>query len=106
MSKQFDELAKALAKGTSRRSAIQLFLAGIGAALAGVFLGRGTAQAGDKHGKKHRDKCKDHCHRHYGHDRDQYDRCCDESENCNDDCCAIIVGVNSTEADSFCVVVD
>ncbi len=41
MGKQFDELAKALASGVSRRSALKRFAAGAaGAALASVFTGR------------------------------------------------------------------
>jgi hypothetical protein len=45
MGEQFEELAKALARGTSRRVALKRFAAGLaGAALANVFAGR-TAQA-------------------------------------------------------------
>jgi hypothetical protein len=43
MGKQFDELAKALASGTSRRVALRRLASGLaGAALANVFLGRGA----------------------------------------------------------------
>jgi hypothetical protein len=41
MGKQFDELAKALASGVSRRSALKRFASGaVGAAFASVFTGR------------------------------------------------------------------
>ena len=47
MGKQLDELAKALASGTSRRVALKRFAAGLtGAVLANVFAGQ-TAQAAD-----------------------------------------------------------
>jgi len=114
MSKQFDELAKSLAKGTSRRSAIRMFLTGIGAAVAGVFLGRGTALAGGKGSKNgggksskqsHGDKCRDHCQQHYGSHGDKFDKCCEESDNCSDDCCAILIGINQTEDISICTPV-
>lgn len=45
MGKNFDELAKALATGTSRRVALRRFIGGVaGAALAGLTTGR-TSQA-------------------------------------------------------------
>jgi hypothetical protein len=43
MGKQFDELAKALASGVSRRAALKRFATGVaGAAVASVFTGRGA----------------------------------------------------------------
>ena len=44
MGKQFDELAKALASGVSRRSALKRFAAGaVGAAITTMFSGRSAA---------------------------------------------------------------
>jgi hypothetical protein len=106
MSKQFDELAKSLARDTSRRSALRMFLTGIGTAMAGVFFGRGTAQAAPKGHRSHGDKCRDHCEKYYGGDSDKFDKCCDHSENCSDDCCAVIIGVNATQEVSVCVAVE
>jgi hypothetical protein len=101
MSEQFDELAKALAKGTSRRSAIRIFLSGIGAALAGVFLSGGTAQAGGKKKPKppQKDRCKDFCEKYYGCGTELCEQCCEQSEECTDSCCAFCYSVNSTEAE-------
>ena len=106
MSKQFDELAKALATNTSRRSAIRMFLTGIGAVVGGIFLGRGTAQAAPKGKKSHQEKCNDHCFKHYCNEPKKFDKCIEKSEECNDDCCSILIGVNETEDVSVCVAVD
>jgi hypothetical protein len=105
MSKQFDELAKALASNTSRRSAIKMFLTGIGAVVGGIFLGRGSAKAAPKGKQSHEDKCRDHCNKHYEHEPDKFEKCCEKSDECNDDCCAILIGINSTQDLHVCVSV-
>lgn len=97
MSKQFDELTKDLAKGVSRRSALSRFVASVGAAVAGLVMGRKKASAA---GKSHAQVCIDFCKACY--DGEEFGDCMSNSVQCADaDQCAVQVNfggpsVNST----------
>jgi len=88
LSKQFDELAKDLANGVSRRSAIGRFLAGIGAA-AGIFFGRKTAQA-----EPQAQACMDFCRSLY--QGEDFGQCIAHSNKCPTGTCAFNLTLNGS----------
>ena len=83
MKKHLDKLSKDLASGMTRRDALRLFFAGIGAATVGVFSGRSASAGGNE-------VCVELCREQELRGRD-FGECVSTSAQCPENECALLV---------------
>lgn len=93
MKKHLDKLSRDLASGMTRRDALRLFFAGIGATTVGVFSGRSASAEGNK-------VCVDLCREQGLHGRD-FGKCVSASAHCPEGQCAFCI--NGDVANCVCV---
>jgi hypothetical protein len=81
MKRHLDKLSRDLASGMTRRDALRLFFSGIGAAAAGVFLGRSASADGNA-------VCVELC-REQGLQGEEFGDCVAASAHCPEGQCAV-----------------